>query len=155
MESYNAFWNSLDPDTQAVIRAMDEHEGLGHDRQPDVSQALLDMLSSVYERIESVADRLSDDTEAAEQHAETMLLILSYAPNGQSYWFIQELIERQPEVYRYIYTRVLSQRPLQMHGKLLRERLLFYITRAQIVDLVFSPQCRNAVIAALQELKRA
>lgn len=153
--SYAAFWRSLDPDTQEVIRRMDEHENLGHAQEQVVSEAMMQILSKTYQRIDKVANHLSGDPKVAEQHIETLLLILSFSPNAGAYWFIKELVYNQPEIYTHIFERVLKQKPLQMHGKLLRERIYFHLAREHIVNFIFSKDNCLSVQMALEAMKRA
>lgn len=151
---YGAFFNSLDPDTREVIRRMDEHDSLGNAEGGEFSTALAQMLAQIYQKLGPTIERLASGGESAEQHSETLLLILSYAPNSQSYWFIREMIDRHPEVYRFIYNKVATQRPLRMSGKLLRERLLAYMTREQIVNCIYSKTVRHKSLLALEALRR-
>lgn len=153
--SYTAFWRSLDPDTQQVIERMDEHENLGHAHNQEISQAMIQLLARVHDDLEALASRLGGEQETATTHLETLLLILSFSPNGGSYWFTRELVEARPEVYEHLYHRVLTQKPLQQHGKLLRERMLFYMLREQVKYFVFSPETRLAVKEALEVTRRA
>lgn len=153
-QSYAAFWRSLDPDTQEVIRRMDEHENLGHGQAGDISDAMIELLAKTYQRIDQVVTHLTGDPEAVEQHTETLLLILSFAPNAGAYWFIKELVYNQPDIYTHLYERVLNQKPLQMHGKLLKERLFFHLAREQIVNYIFSTENCLAVRVGLEGMQR-
>lgn len=152
--TYEAFWRSLSREHQEVIRQMDSHENLGHSDQAEISEAMLEVLAGMWTNLEALADKMGASESDRERHLETIMLILSFSPNGGSLWFINELIEEQPELYDYLYGKVITQSPLKMHGKLLRERLLFHITREQTINRVYSPDVRLAVTTALEALVR-
>lgn len=152
---YAAFWRSLDPDTQEVIRRMDEHENMGHGSNQQITAGMIDLLAKVYDRIEVLAARIAEQDSNYDAHLETLLLILSFAPNSGAYWFIKELVENQPDTYRFIYSRVVTQEPLQIHGKLVRERLFFHLARDQVTRYIFSRENCLALRIALEGLVRA
>ncbi|MDQ2077525.1 hypothetical protein [Marinimicrobium sp. ABcell2] len=152
--TYEAFWRSLSHEHQEVIRQMDVHENLGHEETAEISEAMLEVLAKMWTNIGQLAEGLGKTEQEQDHHAETIMLILSFAPNGGSLWFIKELIQEQPELYDHLYSKVITQTPLQMYGKLLRERLLFHITREQIINRVYSPEVRLAAITALEALVR-
>lgn len=152
--TYEAFWRSLSHEHQEVIRQMDTHENLGHTESAEISEKMLEVLASMWTNIGQLAERLGTTEQEQERHGETIMLILSFAPNGASLWFIKELIQEQPELYDYLYSRVITQTPLQMHGKLLRERLLFHLTREQLINRVYSADVRLAVTTALEAIVR-
>lgn len=151
---YAAFWRSLDHDTQEVIRRMDEHENLGHQAGSEITEGMINVLVKIFLRLEELALKLTEDTESYESHLETILLILSFTPNAGAYWFIKELIENQPEIYQHLYTRVMNQEPLQIHGKLVKERLYFHFARQHITQNIYSPENCLALRVALKGLVR-
>jgi len=155
---YSAFRASLDANTQEVLAQMDRHENLGHDDDNAISHSMLQMLSRLNETLDQVAQRLAGadaEQEDVHQHMETLLLILSFAPNSGAHWFLNQLIGHRPDVYEYIYDRVVAQKPLQMHGKLLRERLYFFKARDQVTKMIFAPEISLALSIALKEMRRA
>jgi hypothetical protein len=155
VSDYAAFWRSLDVDTQEVIKRMDEHENLGHSGDKPLTQEMISLLSKIFERIEVVASKISQDPETYDSHLETILIILSFSPNAGAFWFIKELVENQPDIYQHLYSRVITQEPLQMYGKLVRERLYFHMAREQVTNYIFSQENCLAIKLALEGLVRA
>ncbi|UUA75130.1 hypothetical protein [Cellvibrio sp. QJXJ] len=151
---YSAFWRSLDPDTQEVINRMDDHENLGHSAEESITKGMIQLLSKVYERIEVIAARISTNPDSYDSHLETLLIILSFSPNAGAFWFIKELVDNQPDIYGHLYQRVINQEPLQIYGKLVRERLYFHLAREQVTNYIFSRENCLALKIVLEGLAR-
>jgi|GEM_PF-6708580 len=152
--SYHEFWSELDPDTQEVIRKMDNHEGLGYEVHPEMADRMIEALHTSYEEVKKLAGDITQSPEKYNEHIETIFLILSYSPNPHSFWYVMELVTKNPKIYQFIYEKALNQRPLKMYGKLLRERMTFYITRKQIMKIMYSVRARQSLIVALEGIQR-
>lgn len=155
METHlSAFWHSVEPDVQQVIKAMDSHESLGHSPENNLSIELQNLISQYYDRIEDIAEGLRQEGEDREQHIEVLLLTLAYAPNADSFSFVSRLVVEQPDIYKHIFSRVVEQKPLQMSGKLLKSRIMFYMEMQQIIQIIYSPETLWYVTQTLETFTR-
>lgn len=152
-----SFISNLDESTRVILNRMDLFDGGRELASTPLSGQVLSLLLSNYENLQRVAETLagSDNRGEFDDHLETLLILISWAPNAEAYWYITALVENRPDIYGFLFQKLVSDKPLKMHSKKVRERLTFHLKREAVSRAVFDVEIMTMLTAALGALKRA
>ncbi|MFT6906481.1 MAG: hypothetical protein ACJAS1_003148 [Oleiphilaceae bacterium] len=108
-----------------------------------------------FTNIEKIADSIINASEEErDEHLETMIMILAFTPSLESLTYLQEMMEKRPDIYRIFFRKVMDQKPLQDSGRIVRQRIVVALKRATMTQEVYAPHVNQSVLAVIESFQR-
>lgn len=146
--------NTWDEDSLEVFRRMDDFDALSG-ADSIIRDEVLALVTKAFDKIDLIADKiLNTELDKRDSHIETMLVLLAMTPNKDAFQHIRSMVENRPDIYEVLFSRVMEEEPLKLTGKVIRERIAFFLRRGAVVENIFSREVSLFVVSALESLRK-
>ena len=148
------FMASWDADSIEVFRRMDGYDAVDSMPEEDRNR-IVGIGIKVFENLEQIADGiLNSPLDKRDNHLDALLLILAFSPTTDSMSYLKGMMAKRPDIYNVLFASVMNQQPLLDSGKIIRQRILFFMRRTRVLGEIYGKEVSLAVIAALESYRR-